>query len=108
MTGALAPGSGTLYGAGGYFSGTYLASMVLILDGGPPIGLGKIAHGTDQFFGVIDTTGFTTFRFEETDSKVGQSLNVYADDFTFGIDGTVIFTCTFESGNTSDWSTTVP
>ncbi len=84
FTGTRQSGASTLYGAGGFFSGTHGANLALILDGGAPIGLGKITVGTEQFFGVIDTTGFTTFRFEETDGKVGQSRLVFADDFSFG------------------------
>ena len=49
-----------------------------------PIGLGLVAVADSQFFGVIDTTGFTTFRVEETDGKVGQERLVFGDDFTFG------------------------
>ena len=105
VTGSAGAGLGMLSGAGGVFTGTHQANVVVILDGGPPIGFGRISVGVEQFFGVIDTAGFTTFRFEETDGKVGQSLNIFADDFTFGA-GT-IFSDGFETGTTSEWSATV-
>jgi len=108
VTGTREAGSGVLYGAGGYFTGTDQANLALILDGGPAIGLGKISVGTEQFFGVIDTAGFTTFRFEETDGKIGQSKLIFADEFSFGTESTVIFADGFESGNTSAWSATLP
>jgi hypothetical protein len=82
VTGVREPGAGTLYGVGGFFTGTDQANLVAILDGGAPVGLGKLSVGTEQFFGAIDSTGFTTFRFEEIDGKVGQSRLVFADDFT--------------------------
>ena len=109
VTGIRETGAGTLYGVGGYFTGTDKANLALILDGGTPIGLGKISVGTEQFFGVIDITGFTSFRVEETDGKVGQERHVFADDFTFGFSGVFsIFSDGFESGGTLAWSATIP
>ena len=84
FTGTRQSGETTLYGVGGYFSGIAQPNLVMILDGGTPIGLGFVPVGDFQFFGVIDTTGFTTFRVEETDGKVGQERLVFGDDFTFG------------------------
>ena len=108
MTGAaVSAGGGTLYGVGGFFTGTNGANLALILDAGLPIGLGKISVGTEQFFGVIDTAGFATFRFEEVDGKVGQQRLVFADDFTIG-DGVTIFTDGFETGDTTKWTAAVP
>jgi len=78
-------GSGPLYGAGGFFHGTYGANVAIVLDGDwqNPIGGGKIAGGGSQFFGVIDAgpTGFDEIQFRETDGKVGQALFIFADDF---------------------------
>jgi len=54
----------------------------MLLDGTTQIGLGKLPIGGHYFFGVIDTTGFTTFRVEETDGKIGQSRLVFGDDFS--------------------------
>ena len=109
MTGVREAGASTLYGAGGYFTGSAQPNLAVILDGGMPIGLGRLFVGGHQFFGVIDTAGFSTFRFEDTDGKVGQERHVFADDFTFGhSDPTFIFSDGFESGGTSAWSATVP
>ena len=108
VSGTRETGFGTLYGVGGFFTGTDQANLVLILDGGLPIGLGKISVGTEQFLGVIDTTGFTSFRIEETDGKIGDARLVFADEFSFGTDSTVIFADGFESGNMTAWSSSVP
>lgn len=79
-------GSGPLFGAGGWFDGTYGANVAIVLDGDwqNPIGGGTIGLGGLQFFGVIDAgpTGFTEIQFRETDGKVGQALLIFADDFT--------------------------
>ena len=100
---------GTLYGVGGFFTGTAQPNLAMILDGGMPIGLGRLSTGGHQFFGVIDAGGFSTFRFEDTDGKVGQQRLVFADDFTFGAgEASLIFDDDFESGNTSAWSSSVP
>jgi len=84
FTGTREAGETTLYGVGGYFAGSAQPSLVMILDGGAPIGLGRVFVGEHQFFGVIDTGGFNSFRVEETDGKVGQTRLVFGDDFTFG------------------------
>jgi hypothetical protein len=107
FTGTRQPGESTLHAAGGYFTGTALPKLVMILDGGAPINLGGAGNGF-QFYGVIDTSGFQTFRIEEVDGKVGQARYVFADDFTFGISTASIFADGFESGATGEWSTTVP
>jgi hypothetical protein len=79
-------GSGPLYGAGGYFSGTFGANVAIVLDGDwqNPIGGGRVFVGDDPFFGVIDAgpIGFTEIQFRETDGKVGQQLLIFGDDFT--------------------------
>jgi hypothetical protein len=79
-------GSSPLYGAGGYFTGTYGANVAIVLDGNweTPIGGGKLFGGAHQFFGVIDAgpIGFSEIQFRETDGKVGQALLVFGDDFT--------------------------
>ena len=84
MTGVREAGASTLYGVGGYFTGTAQPNVAVILDGGTAIGLGRLFTGGHQFFGVIDTGGFGTFRFEDTDGKIGQERHVFGDDFTFG------------------------
>ena len=84
FTGTREAGESTLYGVGGYFTGGGQPTLSMILDGGTPIGLGRLFVPGHQFFGVIDTAGFTSFRVEETDGKVGQERFVFGDDFTFG------------------------
>jgi len=84
FTGTRESGESTLYGVGGHFTGVAQPNLVMILDGGTPIGLGRLSIGGHQFFGVIDTAGYTSFRVEETDGKIGQARYVFGDDFTFG------------------------
>jgi hypothetical protein len=109
FTGNNVPGESPLYGVGGYFTGAAQPNLVVILDGGPPVSLGPLYVGGHQFFGVIDTGGLTSFRFEETDGKLGQARLVFADDFTFAHTGRIsIFSDGFESGDTLAWSSTVP
>jgi len=109
FTGTRQSGESTLYGVGGYFTGQSLSNLVMILDGGTPLALGRLSAVGHQFFGVIDIVGFTSFRVEETDGKVGQELYVFADDFTFAFSGPFsIFSDGFESGGTLAWSTTYP
>ena len=79
-------GASPLHGAGGYFTGTYGANVAIVLDGDwqNPIGGGKLIGGAHQFFGLIDTgpLGVDEIQFREIDGKVGQSLFIFADDFT--------------------------
>ena len=106
FTGTRQPGWSTLFGVGGYFTGQAQPKLVMILDGGAPIALGGLFAGGEQFFGVIDIAGFTSFRVEETDGKVGQERYVFADDFTIAHSG--IFSDGFESGGTLAWSVIFP
>lgn len=89
------PGKSTLFAAGGCFTGSAQPKLVMILDGGAAVSMGSAPNG-QQFYGVINTAGFVTFRIEETDGKVGQARYVFADDFTFGASSGVIFTDGFE------------
>lgn len=107
FTGIRQPGESRLHGVGGFFTGAAQPKLVMILDGGPRIGLGSVPLGF-QFYGVIDTLGFETFRIEERDGKIGQARYVFADDFTFGTSVSSIFADGFESGDTTAWSTTIP
>ena len=84
FTGTRQNGQSKLYGVGAHYSGTAQPNLSIMLDGGAPIGLGKLFVGGHQFFGVIDTASFKVFRVEETDGKIGQSRLVFADDFVFG------------------------
>ena len=96
FTGIRQPGTSTLYAAGAYFTGAAQPRLVMILDGGEPIALGSAPNGF-QFYGVINTLGFESFRIEETDGKIGQARFVFADDFTFGLSLSTIFADGFES-----------
>ncbi|HPA79758.1 MAG TPA: Ig-like domain-containing protein, partial [Thermoanaerobaculales bacterium] len=82
LSGTREAGGSALVGVGGYFIGSLQPNLRVALDGGVPIGLGMVNPGVDQYFGVIDTGGFTTFRFEDADGKIGQERHVFADDFT--------------------------
>ncbi|MCU0305047.1 MAG: Ig-like domain-containing protein [Thermoanaerobaculales bacterium] len=81
FTGTREAGGGLLVGAGGYLKGSAQPNLSMYLDGGPRIGLGRLTVGGHQFFGVIDTGGFSSFRIEESDGKVGQERYVFGDDF---------------------------
>jgi hypothetical protein len=80
------PGSASLHGAGGFFTGTYGANVAIVLDGDylDPIGGGQLTGGPHQFFGVIDAgpVGLTQLQFRELDGKVGQALFIFGDDFS--------------------------
>jgi hypothetical protein len=83
VTGTVEPGMNPLRGVGGYITGIYGANIAIALDGAAPVGGGQISGG-HQFFGLVDASeaGFTRFEFRELDSKVGQALFVFGDDFT--------------------------
>ena len=88
FTGTREAGADTLYGAGGWVTGTFGGNIIMILDGNEsnPIDFGDLGGITaaHKFFGVIDTGGFTQFEFRETEGKVGDQKFIFADDFTFG------------------------
>lgn len=71
--------------------------------GGTTINVGKLAHATWQFFGVIDatTSGFTGFEFREVDGKIGQARFIFGDDFTIAMPAdtapNIVFSDGFES-----------
>jgi hypothetical protein len=79
-------GQSPFYGAGGFFTGTSGARVAIVVDGDwlNPIGGGVLGSGGHQFFGVIDAgpVGFTEVQFRELDSKLGQLLLIFGDDFT--------------------------
>ena len=83
FTGVREPTRSVLNGVGGYITGSSGGRVAILLDGGLPIGGGRVTNG-HQFFGVIDTrpAGFTKFEFREVDGKVGQALFIFGDDFT--------------------------
>jgi len=103
FTGFRQPGENRLHAVGGFFTGSSQPKLAMILDGGAPITLGWAPNGF-QFYGVIDTGGFETFRLQETDSNVEQARFGFAHDFTFGITLSTSFSDGFESGDTLAWS----
>ena len=80
-----APGWSPLHGAGGYFVGICGANVGIVLDGVNPMGGGKLCVGPHQFFGIIDAgpVGFSQVQFRELDSKIGNELYIWGDDFIF-------------------------
>jgi len=95
VSGTWVQGPEVLVGVGGWFHGTLGADIAIVLNNTKQIGLGKLISNQNYFFGVIDTTGFTEFEIREIDSKVGDKLLIFADDFTFGMGVGVIVTNTF-------------
>ena len=81
--------------------------MALPLAFGRPLALGKLYVGGHQFFGVIDSDGFDSFRIEEIDGKVGQEQYVFGDDFVFATGGSLIFSDGFETADLGAWSSGV-
>ena len=79
FTGTRAAGESLMTAVGGYFQGSTQPNLRLILDEGTPISLGRLTSPDHQFFGVVDTTGFNSFRLEEVDGKVGNERLVFAD-----------------------------
>jgi len=77
---------GTLYGVGGWVSGTFGGQVVFVLGGNPvPLDFGDagvISGGGHQFLGVIEPAGFTSFEVREIEGKTGDEKLIFADDFT--------------------------
>jgi hypothetical protein len=95
FTGTMQAGESILYAAGGFFTGQARPKLVMILDGGAAVPMGSVEN-VHQFYGVIQTLGFSRFRVEETDGKIGQERHVFADDFTFATESQEIFSDSFE------------
>ncbi len=83
VTGTQADGRVILHAFGAYVSGFNGATIDLLIDG-VSYGGGKLPGTGHQFFGVVDTAGFTQFQVRETDGKIGQALLIFIDDFTIG------------------------
>jgi len=77
-------GSLQLQAVGGYISSVATGSNIAILiDDTELHAIGKLRSPAHQFFGLIDTRGFTRFAFRELDGKTGQELPIFGDDFVF-------------------------
>ncbi len=76
-----------LYGVGGWVkTNTPFAEIDLAIDGNI---IDFDENGTIgalyKFFGVIDTSGFTTFEFNELEGTLEDQKLIFSDDFTFAI-----------------------
>ena len=77
-----------LLGVGGWVVGQVGSRVELVItyDGGATITPGFPDHMVSfvhEFFGFIDTAGFTSFEVVETDGTVNQPYFVFGDDFSF-------------------------
>jgi len=86
--GSLTSDTATLFGAGGWITGTAGGKIIIYLDGNEadPVDFdeSEILIGSGhQFFGVIDMRGFNRFEYRETEGKRGDEKYIFADDFTF-------------------------
>ena len=79
----------TIYAVGGWVTGTYGGRLNVILDGDTlnAVEFDGANHleNMHQFFGVIETVGFTTFEFREMEGTSEDAKYMWADDFTFGL-----------------------
>ncbi len=88
---AASPGS--LLGVGGWIVASQIGSsvdLVIGYDGGGTTmpGFPNSNLGYDhQFFGFIDTAGFSDFEFVETNGTVNQPFFIFGDDFIFAVAG---------------------
>ena len=83
VIGTRVAGAGLLYGVGGWISGPLGGHVVIILDGDElhPVDLGAFGSGW-QFFGVTIPNGFSQFELRETDGRVSEPRQLFADDLT--------------------------
>ena len=92
--GWLGLGDQSMVAIGGWIDGTYGGRIHLILDGNElnPIdfGGGNAVVGPSQFFGVIDSDGFSTFEWRETEGTIGDQKLIFADDFYFAFGGVLV------------------
>jgi len=83
-----------LWGVGGWIeTNTPFAEVEMILDGDT---LNLVDFGDHlvttqhQFFGVIDTNGFTTFEVREIEGTLEDQKFIFSDDYTFGLPGSTV------------------
>jgi hypothetical protein len=98
--------SGVLYGVGGWFrTNTPAAKLGMFIGDYPdnPVDFGEtcppgggdcvdnaILSGPYEFFGVIDSAGFTGFEYRELEGTFEDAKYIFADDFTFAGSFTVV------------------
>jgi hypothetical protein len=79
----------TIYAVGGWVTGTFGGRLKVILDGDTlnAVDFSGANHleNMHQFFGVIETIGFTDFEFREMEGTSEDGKFIWADDFTFGL-----------------------
>ena len=78
-------GAGTLYGVGGWFQGVSGPEIKFLLDGNLVNGAGGTGTELWQFFGVIDTAGFTMVEIMDSSGTQDDQNLIFADDFTIGV-----------------------
>lgn len=85
----------TLFGVGGWVrTNTPVAALSVFIDG-TKVDFGNLPGGGDadvldttaRFFGVIDTAGFGSFLFQETEGTFDDQKFIFADDFTIAGSG---------------------
>ena len=79
----------TIYAVGGWITGFFGGRLNVILDGDTLNAVdfdgANDLENTHQFFGVIETNGFTDFEFREMEGTSEDAKYIWADDFTFGL-----------------------
>ncbi len=79
----------TIYAVGGWITGFYGGRLNVILDGDTLNAVdfdgANDLENIHQFFGVIETNGFTDFEFREMEGTSEDAKYMWADDFTFGL-----------------------
>ena len=83
-------GAGTLYGVGGWFTGVSGPEIKFLLDDIEVPGAGGTGDILWQFFGVIDTNGFTRVEIMDSSGTLNDQNLIFADDFTFGVTTAVV------------------
>lgn len=87
-----------LFGVGGWIqTNTPFAGISLFLDSAP-VDFGDLPGGGDPtvvgttplFFGVIDTDGFNTFLWQETEGTFDDQKFIFADDFTLAVNSSPV------------------
>jgi hypothetical protein len=78
-------GAGTLFGVGGWFTGVSGPEIKFLLDDTLVTGAGGTGTILWQFFGVIDTAGFTRVEIMDSSGTLDDQNLLWADDFTFGV-----------------------
>ena len=74
-----------MYAVGGWFTSNQ-AKIGVYLDHGSLIGFGGVGlTNAPAFFGVIDTDGFNTFKFQEQEGTKEDAKYIFSDDFTIAL-----------------------